>query len=167
MAKLKPGDVIAVERGFYKHFGVYTGMEKVIHYAPLNDNALEGIIHETTLIRFLKDGECLVYEFPETYQPKRRKKIVPDIGIAVNVFKPPFPQKGILEMARDVMDFVNDINYYRYSEEETVARAISRLGENKYSLAFNNCEHFAVWCKTGISESTQVERVLDALTVSP
>ena len=39
-------------------------------------------------------------------------------------------------------------------------RALSRLGENKYNLIFNNCEHFAIWCKTGISESYQVEKVV-------
>ncbi|MCW6038215.1 lecithin retinol acyltransferase family protein [Spirulina subsalsa FACHB-351] len=36
-------------------------------------------------------------------------------------------------------------------------RAMSRLGERKYNLLFNNCEHFATWCKTGISFSQQVE----------
>lgn len=38
-----------------------------------------------------------------------------------------------------------------------VKRAFSRLGENKYNLLFNNCEHFATWCKTGVSESKQVK----------
>ncbi len=41
--------------------------------------------------------------------------------------------------------------------EIVVARAQSRLGENKYNLLFNNCEHFATWCKTGISNSKQVK----------
>ena len=26
-----------------------------------------------------------------------------------------------------------------------------------YSLIKNNCEHFAMWCKSGVSESTQVK----------
>ena len=37
-----------------------------------------------------------------------------------------------------------------------VSRAESRLGEDKYNLLFNNCEHFANWCKTGISDSKQI-----------
>ena len=41
--------------------------------------------------------------------------------------------------------------------EETVIRAQSKLGERGYDLALNNCEHFAVWCKTGESNSTQVD----------
>ncbi|UTC63339.1 lecithin retinol acyltransferase family protein [Treponema sp. OMZ 787] len=48
----------------------------------------------------------------------------------------------------------------QYTGEETVERARSRLGEEEYNLIFNNCEHFAVWCKTGISDSSQVNKVL-------
>lgn len=40
-----------------------------------------------------------------------------------------------------------------------IERARSRLGENKYHLTFNNCEHFAVWCKTGQARSEQVKDV--------
>lgn len=37
-----------------------------------------------------------------------------------------------------------------------VQRAKSRLGEKKYNLLSNNCEHLATWCKTGISDSRQI-----------
>jgi Lecithin retinol acyltransferase len=37
-------------------------------------------------------------------------------------------------------------------------RAQSRLGERKYDLFFNNCEHFATWCKTGRNESQQLNQ---------
>ena len=47
-----------------------------------------------------------------------------------------------------------------FSAEETVKRAESRIGEKEYNLISNNCEHFAIWCKTGISESYQVEQYL-------
>ena len=43
--------------------------------------------------------------------------------------------------------------------EIVIMRAESRLGENEYNLIFNNCEHFAAWCKTGKHESEQVNRV--------
>ncbi|MCT0199124.1 lecithin retinol acyltransferase family protein [Synechococcus sp. CS-1325] len=39
----------------------------------------------------------------------------------------------------------------------TLRRAMGRLGEQRYNLVFNNCEHFAIWCKTGHHRSTQVE----------
>lgn len=50
-----------------------------------------------------------------------------------------------------------------YAESEvspvgiTLRRAMARLGEQRYNLVFNNCEHFAIWCKTGRHRSTQVE----------
>ena len=39
----------------------------------------------------------------------------------------------------------------------TLRRAMGRLGEQNYNLLFNNCEHFAHWCKTGRHRSAQVE----------
>ncbi len=39
----------------------------------------------------------------------------------------------------------------------TLRRAMSRIGEQNYNLLFNNCEHFANWCKTGRHRSGQVE----------
>ena len=44
-----------------------------------------------------------------------------------------------------------------------IHRATSRLGEKKYNLLFNNCEHFATWCKTGASRSLQVEDFIPVL----
>lgn len=44
----------------------------------------------------------------------------------------------------------------RFSAAEIVARARSRVGEDDYSLVFNNCEHFANWCITGKAKSYQV-----------
>jgi hypothetical protein len=45
-----------------------------------------------------------------------------------------------------------------------IERAESRLGEHKYNLLFNNCEHFATWCKTGISDSKQVREFIPIIT---
>ncbi len=42
----------------------------------------------------------------------------------------------------------------------TLRRAMSRIGEQRYNLLFNNCEHFANWCKTGRYRSPQVENLL-------
>ena len=43
----------------------------------------------------------------------------------------------------------------------TLRRAMSRIGEQNYNLLFNNCEHFATWCKTGRHHSAQVNSVID------
>ena len=47
-----------------------------------------------------------------------------------------------------------------YSPEEAVARARSRLGEDRYRLASNNCEHFCEWCLSGESRSEQVDQIV-------
>ncbi|HWI63002.1 MAG TPA: lecithin retinol acyltransferase family protein [Symbiobacteriaceae bacterium] len=36
-----------------------------------------------------------------------------------------------------------------YSPTEAISRAQSRLGEQKYNLLDNNCEHFVRWCRYG------------------
>lgn len=64
----------------------------------------------------------------------------------------------IAEFASGKQIFVKKYNTYEMPEL-VVTRAESRLGENKYDLIFNNCEHFASWCKTGKNESEQVNRV--------
>ena len=53
-----------------------------------------------------------------------------------------------------------------YDPETVVSRAKSKLEERKYNPVTNNCEHFALWCKTGISSSEQVNNVKDASKVA-
>ena len=54
----------------------------------------------------------------------------------------------------------------RYHEcddvEAVIERAKSRVGDSGYHLFENNCEHFAVWCKTGKATSTQVDDFVEA-----
>jgi hypothetical protein len=45
-------------------------------------------------------------------------------------------------------------------EQNIVSRARSRLGENRYRVLTNNCEHFSEWSRFGTSRSPQVERWL-------
>jgi hypothetical protein len=47
----------------------------------------------------------------------------------------------------------------RFAAREVVVRARSRLGEDRYRLATNNCEHFCHWCLTGESRSAQIDRL--------
>lgn len=54
---------------------------------------------------------------------------------------------------------------YFYSARETIQRARSRIGEDRYHLLFNNCEHFAIWSKTNISESYQVKNKMKYLSI--
>lgn len=54
------------------------------------------------------------------------------------------------------------IRHYRertYDREDTQLRALSRLGEDDYSVHANNCEHFCHWAIMGEARSKQVEWV--------
>lgn len=63
-------------------------------------------------------------------------------------------------------DKINIVTYddvQCFSPEEIIKRANSRLGENRYNVVFNNCEHFANWCITGRAESKQVKNAVKAV----
>ncbi len=51
----------------------------------------------------------------------------------------------------------------KFSHQEAVDRAYSRIGEDLYSLLLNNCEHFACWCVTGNHLSKQIDDFFDSL----
>jgi hypothetical protein len=49
----------------------------------------------------------------------------------------------------------------RWSNRDEIARrARSRLGENRYNLLTNNCEHFCEWCVRGEHRSYQVDELI-------
>jgi hypothetical protein len=127
--QIRPGDVICVERwgNLYRHYGVYVGKGKVIHYAGRGGDWEDDVsVREVSMQEFLRDAdEYMICKFPSKCKDPR---------------------------------------YHRYTKKETVERAYSRLGERKYDLLTNNCEHFAVWCRTNISESRQVDRTGNLLS---
>lgn len=80
------------------------------------------------------------------------------------------PSEIIERTPIEVFSRGNPISVVQYPEgfcflpDIVVNRAYSRLGENKYNFLFNNCEHFATWCKTGISDSKQIREFLPAIS---
>ena len=50
-----------------------------------------------------------------------------------------------------------------FGRAEIVRRARSRIGENRYRLVSNNCEHFCQWSRSGRAYSEQVERWMSCL----
>lgn len=140
---LRAGDVIGVSRGAYEHYGIYVGKGRVIHYAGETADFNGRIcIHEAPFKEFLKDSsEYFVISFEGRYPVKLH-------------FSTNFIASGYLDSCNVKA---------KYSPEETIKRAYSRLGECKYSLTKNNCEHFAIWCKTGSAQSSQVKIVTKSL----
>lgn len=137
------GDVVYCDRvgGAYGHFGIYIGGRKVIHFAdPQGDFSTErAVVHEISLDHFV-DG-CRLYRMI-------------------------FPQKYSSDSV--IRSLIMSGDYVLYSPEETVRRARSKLGkrgvrDDGYNLIMNNCEDFAIWCKTGVFESRQVNALIDCL----
>ncbi len=54
----------------------------------------------------------------------------------------------------------------RDSADDAVARAESMLGRAGYDLVFDNCEHFASWCVTGVLSGEQVETAASGVGVT-
>ena len=145
----KNGDVLRVNRRIYSHYGVYAAdSDHVIHYTGANGpNDFNGVVRETTLAEFLNGSKRFsVCTFPER---PNNFPVIPGVkGLA-----------KILQLIR----LIKMMDYHLYSGEETVRRARSKIGTGGYNLALNNCEHFAVWCKTGVKDSSQVNNILEII----
>ena len=149
-SELKKGDVIGVHRmgGAYDHYGIYTGDREVIHFSNEgSDFGGDICVRRATLSQF-KNGASNV--FVVDFEAYRDYLENPEL----------FDFEGLLKLAIDSF-FDNELTLY--SPEETVERAESQLGHEGYNLVFNNCEHFAVWCKTGKHESSQVKNFIEAI----
>ena len=115
--KPQPGDILSVNRGLYKHYGVYVGNNTVVHFSGGKGHELSACrarIRKTSLENFSRNGEVQVETRGTEY----------------------------------------------YSPRETVMRALDAVGseKGKYALPWNNCEHFANWCRYGKKRSAQVEQ---------
>ena len=171
MVDLSFGDVIYVDRGFYKHFGVYSGNKNVIHYTKDESSCLDGIIRETSLKKFLEGkNECFICNFDE------RGKKTSESAVMVSSIQPMSDSEKeflgkIFNPVGTLLKIFSDVYYDRdgilYSPEETVQRARNCIGKKGYDLLCHNCEHFAIWCKTGLEKSEQVKHFIDSILESP
>lgn len=168
---LKPGTVIGVDRGLYKHYAIYAGRGFVIHYASATADFGDSMcVRKTGFKNFIKNAlEFFICDFPDSHGRPLEKKKSADIfsplttGFGGGLFE---GSKNPLTALLDIYELFKKISYRLYSPVETLRRAKSRLGESSYNLIFNNCEHFVVWCKTGVSESHQVNAVIRVITGS-
>lgn len=173
----KFGDVLGIPRTGYHHFGVYEGDDQVVHFSGQDgDFSSQNTIHEAPLSNFSPDiGSIEATEFPEV-AGKPTVHTASGSGASSNAVEELIPQfidallagrraksvngyriAGIGEAAASsLFNLQRTLGYHRYNPGQTVARAKSRITERGYALPFNNCEHLAVWCKTGLHESHQV-----------
>ena len=138
-----PGDVLGIRRPMgYEHFAVYAGNGRVIHFAAEGGDFGYAYIHEAPISEFLEG---------------QKDFFVLDFSCAK------------VELDGDTQTLPYDDLPRIYSAEETLERAKSVMGDNEhgfnkqYDLVSNNCEHFAIWCKTGQIKSYQVSRFIEKL----
>lgn len=157
MLHASPGDVICVHRIGFEHFGIYAGDDRVIHYDIDPSENFKILIHEASIEEFL-NGMDIYYTccFPPVYG-------IPTENMEFSGFKKLMEHP---ERSGKLWDYLKIVEYRLYTPKETLARARSRIGESNYNLFSNNCEHFALWCKTGISESHQISGLLDTLMMT-
>jgi Lecithin retinol acyltransferase len=73
----------------------------------------------------------------------------------------PVEETGMAEFAEGRPVFIVDHAEAPLDSPEVIRRARARLGEDRYHLLDNNCEHLVEWCLHGVARSFQVESALD------
>ena len=140
------GDVLCVKNGTSNRYGIWTG-EGVILYgkSPQGTKA----VHRRSLKDFLQNAEsCSVCVFPKNYGRMKKYQLPSPVSSIV------MPQQKIWRLLEQA---AKAKRYNRYTHEETAKRAEQALGQSGYVSS----EHFAVWCKTGIVESQNLEAIQD------
>lgn len=144
--ELVRGDVVCVRNGLFNRYGIWTG-EAVITYDKIFKGPQK--VHKRSLKDFLHGSKSYsICMFPKTYGRMIKCQQTSPIS---GVIMPPQKIWRLFERAEKVR------RYKRYTPEETADRAEQSLGKTGYASS----EHFAVWCKTGISESQELEALQD------
>ena len=136
LTELQIGDHIAFQQmgNSYWHHAIVESIDS-------SANELNVIEYSNTAIDFLNDN-C---------SPPRKLK---DIQLAkVKRVTYNFQSEGMYLM----------LHKHCLDPDTVVERARGRLNEQQYNPFTNNCEHFAMWCKTGESSSDQVNKAEEML----
>jgi len=142
------GDHLYVHRlgGLYSHHGIDCGDGTVIHLTAVGQGPPG--VERIPLERFAEGDEVRVRDYTAFFAAARDPAGAP---------QSPSMQVGrVLDRARGLGPATPDASPDT-SPDAVVARAESRVGERGFDVWLNNCEHFATWCRTGISGSTQVD----------
>ena len=138
------GDHIFVRRwsGVYSHHGIDCGDEGIIHYN--GEDWGSPTVRRASREQFAGGDEIEVRSYDAL-----ERTLQPDVqwvrGASRRFHRMADELRGLSVDAEDL------------SPDAVVGRAESRLGEGEFDFVFSNCEHFASWCKTGLSTSKQIE----------
>lgn len=78
-----------------------------------------------------------------------------DVGVKGEIVEQMFSFKDLVK--EKVKKIIWPDKLERFSVEERIERAYTRLGENFYDVLKNNCQHFVTWSMCGLKVSLQVK----------
>lgn len=147
-AQLERGDLLQVPRTLFVHFGIYLGDGKVAHLIP---DILPLFTRDELRVRAVVSNKRLL------------------LGVlcrraAVRVDTLEDFVYGARVLLINAMDGALGV---QPAPNEEVARTAERLiGAVRYSLLWNNCEHFVTFCRYGTGISLQTHKVPDTADIN-
>jgi hypothetical protein len=81
-------------------------------------------------------------------------------GLAWGLRRAPVQEVSLTAFTQGYPVWVRSEGSRRFDGDVVVRRARSRVGEDRYSVLKNNCEHFCEWCVRGEPRSDQVNEWL-------
>lgn len=89
-----------------------------------------------------------------------RGRVVQYGGLSRGLRRGPIEEVSLLQFSRGRTIWVRIGEFGWTSRPEVARRARLRLGEDRYHVLTNNCEHFCEWCVRGQHRSYQVDTLL-------
>jgi hypothetical protein len=89
-----------------------------------------------------------------------RNRVVQYGGLSHGLRRGPVEEVSLSEFAQGCSMWVRMEESSWFDRNEVVRRARLRLGENRYHVLTNNCEHFCEWCVRGEHRSYQVDELI-------
>jgi len=89
-------------------------------------------------------------------------RVVHYSGLAHCLFRGPVEEVSLARFADGRSVWTRWRRQPAFDRSEIIRRARSRVGEDRYQILHNNCEHFCEWCIQGESRSYQVELLLSS-----
>uniref|UniRef100_A0A8W8LA55 LRAT domain-containing protein n=1 Tax=Magallana gigas TaxID=29159 RepID=A0A8W8LA55_MAGGI len=145
--RARKGDQLEFHRGWYSHWAVYIGNEEVIHLAGDENDGLNGNINPSHAFTICGKSfnKALV---------KRENvwKVVLDSKVEINNNKDRKCKRPIVLCQHHVGPIY-----------EIVEEAIMKIGDIGYNVLWQNCEHFAAYCRYGVNWSEQADNFVTAV----
>lgn len=88
-------------------------------------------------------------------------KVVHYGALKYNLIRKPVEEVSLAEFAEGRSVYVVMHSEAAFDAAEIIRRARSRLGEKRYRLFSNNCEHFVEWCLHDEARSFEAETALE------